>query len=163
MNKERLDKLVHGFNVFIGILLLGWIILENMVVFNRYILKVSVSWSEEVFVLMFNWFIFIGTALASVDDKHIAITMLTDALHGKKKLILQIIQNILFGIFIAVVCVQSWKIFAIQQKTGQITAILNIPVFYTTLAMCVGSVAWLAIVICKTIFCAKQLKTTEGN
>ncbi len=158
MNKENLEKIAKVFRITLGCLILFWVLLTNFCVFSRYILKMSFAWSDEVFTLMFNWFIFVGAALASIDDKHITITLLRDSLKGKANHILGIIQNILFMVFIGLVCYQSWTIVALQAKTKQITSILNLPVYYTTLAMSIGTCMWLIVVIYKTILEFKALK-----
>jgi TRAP-type C4-dicarboxylate transport system permease small subunit len=161
MDKTKLEKFTGYCKIFLGILLLIWILLENVVVINRYVFKKGIAWSEEIFVLMFNWFIFIGTALASIDDRHIAITLLADKLKGKAHDILVIVQNVLFAIFIAVVCVQSWKIVGLQMERNQITSILSMPMWFTTIAMALGSVAWLFIVGWRTALIIKGLGKKE--
>lgn len=141
--------------------MLIWILLENIVVINRYVFKQGISWSEEIFVLMFNWFIFIGAALASVDDRHIAITLLADKLKGRAHDALLIVQNVLFAFFIAVVCVQSWNIVFMQMARNQITSILSIPMWFTTIAMALGSIAWFAIVVWRTVLVVKGMNKKE--
>lgn len=158
-----LEKVQKGFKYLMSTIVFFWIILECVVVFSRYVLKVSIVWSDEMFTLVFVWLIFIGCAMASVDDKHIEISILTDALHGKTKLILKVLQNVLMGIFIAVLLVQSVNITALQMKTGQFTAILNWPVWYTTLAMVVGSAAWMVVMVWKTVLLIKKITSMKGE
>ncbi|MGI5174355.1 TRAP transporter small permease [Treponema sp. OMZ 840] len=162
MSKKLFLKIEKWFKLFLGGVVFFWIILENFAIFSRYILKLSFAWSEEVFVLLFIWIIFIGIALASIDDKHIEISILTDALTGNKKLILKIIQNFLLMIFIGVLCWQSYSICKLQISTGQHSAILNLPVWITTLSLVLGATAWLAVMITKTVMLIKQLASKEA-
>lgn len=161
MDRERLEKFTGYCRIFLGILLLVWILLENVVVINRYVFKKGIAWSEEIFVLMFNWFIFIGTALASIDDRHIAITLLADKLKGRTNDIFTIVRNVLFAIFIAVVCFQSWKIVGMQMERNQITSILSMPMWFTTIAMALGSAAWLFIVGWRTFLVIRGMGKKE--
>lgn len=161
MEKTRLEKFTGYFKILLSVLMLIWILLENVVVINRYVFKQGISWSEEIFVLMFNWFIFIGAALASVDDRHIAITLLADKLKGRAHDVLLIVQNVLFAFFIAVVCVQSWNIVFMQMARNQITSILSIPMWFTTIAMALGSIAWFAIVVWRTVLVVKGMNKKE--
>lgn len=161
MEKTRLEKFAGYFKILLSVLMLIWILLENVVVINRYVFKQGISWSEEIFVLMFNWFIFIGAALASVDDRHIAITLLSDKLKGRAHDVLLICQNVLFAFFIAVVCVQSWNIVFMQMARNQITSILRIPMWFTTIAMALGSIAWFAIVVWRTVLVVKGMNKKE--
>lgn len=161
MDKTLLVKFERGFRLFLGGVVFFWIILENFAIFSRYILKLSFAWSEEVFVLLFVWIIFIGVALASLEEKHIEISILKDALKGRKKLIVQIIQNVLLMLFIGVLSYQSYRIFGLQVKTGQHSAILNLPIWVTTLSLVLGSTAWFVIMALKTVFTIKQLRNKE--
>lgn len=156
-----MEKFTGYFKILLSVLMLIWILLENVVVINRYVFKQGISWSEEIFVLMFNWFIFIGAALASVDDRHIAITLLADKLKGRAHDVLLIVQNVLFAFFIAVVCVQSWNIVFMQMARNQITSILSIPMWFTTIAMALGSIAWFAIVVWRTVLVVKGMNKKE--
>lgn len=156
-----MEKFTGYFKILLSVLMLIWILLENIVVINRYVFKQGISWSEEIFVLMFNWFIFIGAALASVDDRHIAITLLADKLKGRAHDALLIVQNVLFAFFIAVVCVQSWNIVFMQMARNQITSILSIPMWFTTIAMALGSIAWFAIVVWRTVLVVKGMNKKE--
>ncbi|MDC7246139.1 MAG: TRAP transporter small permease [Sphaerochaetaceae bacterium] len=150
MNTDLLKKWEKWFKLILGALVFIWILLTNVVILSRYVLKVSIPWSDEIFILMFIWLIFIGTALASVDNKHITITLLSEMIKSrKKKIVLDIAQNIIFLLFIVIVCYQSWVVVSLQVKSNQITAILNIPVYVTTLSMSLGSTAWAAIIIYK--------------
>lgn len=90
MSKEKWEKTANVFRIILGCIVLFWVLLTNFCVFTRYIAKVSFAWSDEVFTLLFNWFIFIGAALASIDDKHITITLLKDSLKGRAKHILAV-------------------------------------------------------------------------
>jgi len=151
MNFGTRNQLKKGFEYILGFVVLMWVMLVNVSILTRYVFKVAIPWNEELTVLLFNWVIFMGAAMASLSRSHITITILQDALHGKAKKIVEVIQNILFMIFILVVCVQSWKIVFLQARTEQFTAILNIPVYLTTLSLSLGSVIWLAILILDTV------------
>ena len=107
--------------------------------------------------MTFIWLIFIGCALASIDDKHIEISILTDALHGKAKMILKLVQDLLMIVFIVILLIESINICRLQAMINQTTAILRIKVWYTTAAMVVGSVAWLAVMAGKIVILIKSL------
>ena len=161
MSKVKWEKTANVFRIILGCIVLFWVLLTNFCVFTRYIAKVSFAWSDEVFTLLFNWFIFIGAALASIDDKHITITLLKDSLKGRAKHILAVCQNIVFMVFIAIVCYQSWKIVALQARNEMITAVMGIPVWTTTIAMALGCIGWLYVVGYKTVLEVKAVIKKE--
>lgn len=151
MLNEKKELLKRGFEYTLGFIVFVWVMIVNVGIITRYVLKVSIPWSEELTVLLFNWVIFIGAAMASMNRGHITITILEDALRGKAKTILLVIQNLLFIVFVGVASFQSWKIVLLQARTEQFTAILNIPVYITTLALSLGSLIWLAILCIDTV------------
>ncbi len=157
MNKETMELLKSRFEQTLGFIVLVWVLLVNLGILTRYVFKVAIPWNEELTVLLFNWVIFIGAALASLNGGHITITLLRDSLKGKAKIAVSIGQNILFMVFILIVCVQSWKIVMLQARTEQFTAILNIPVYVTTLAMSLGSILWLSFLSVNTYLIIKKL------
>ncbi|MCH3918264.1 MAG: TRAP transporter small permease subunit [Spirochaetia bacterium] len=162
MDAKKYARLVYDFKIFLGILVLLWIILENIVIVTRYVLKISIPWSNELFILMFVWFVFIGAALESIDEKHIAITLLHDALKTSRSIyILKLVQDFLFLVFIAIVCYESWNVCLLQHHSGQITSILKLPVYISTMSLSVGSTAWAAILIQKIRLDFKGIK--EGD
>ena len=158
MTNPGLEKAQKVFRYVMAVIVFLWIILENFVVFYRYVAKMSFPWSDEVFTMTFIWLIFVGCALAAVDNKHIEISVLTDALHGRSKMILKVVQNLFMLIFIAVLLVQSINICRMQAMINQTTAILRIQVWYTTAAMVVGSAAWLVVTIWKIAVYLKAAK-----
>lgn len=150
MDIQKRMMLKQRFEYVLGFIVLVWVMIVNVAILTRYVFKIAIPWNEELTILLFNWVIFIGAAMASVTKSHITITILQDALHGTAKKIISIIQNFFFIAFISVVCFQSWKIVFLQARTEQFTAILNIPVYITTLAMSIGSMLWLAILLIDT-------------
>lgn len=145
MDFQKRMVLKQRFEYVLGFIVLVWVMIVNMAILTRYVFKIAIPWNEELTILLFNWVIFIGAAMASITKSHITITILHDALHGLAKKIVGIIQNLFFIGFVAVMCFQSWKIVLLQARTQQFTAILNIPVYITTLAMSIGSIWWLSI------------------
>lgn len=151
MLKEKKESLKRGFEYTLGFIVFVWVMIVNVGILTRYVLKVAIPWSEELTVLLFNWVIFIGAAMASLKREHITISILQDVLRGKAKTIVQILQNLLFIVFVGVASFQSWKIVLLQARTEQFTAILNIPVYITTLALSLGSLIWIAILCIDTV------------
>jgi len=161
MKKETMELLKSRFEYTLGFIVLIWVLLVNLGILTRYVFKVAIPWNEELTVLLFNWVIFFGAALASLNEGHISISLLRDSLKGRAKTAVAIGQNLLFMVFILIVCVQSWKIVMLQARTEQFTAILNIPVYVTTLAMSVGSFLWLSILCINTYKLFKTLINKE--
>jgi TRAP-type C4-dicarboxylate transport system permease small subunit len=67
-------------------------------VFSRY-LGISVIWSEEVANYSFIWSVFMGASIMLYKREHFKFTMLSDRLQGKKKIYLDLFNNIILLIF----------------------------------------------------------------
>jgi len=67
----------------------------------RFILKISVPWTEELARVFYVYTTFLGLILLEVDNNSIKVTFLVDKLPFKLRLLLQVFLN-LFGIFFLV-------------------------------------------------------------
>lgn len=52
-------------------------------VFARYLLNFSFAWSEEFPVLLFSWLVFLGSAAALAEGRHLGIAFLQDMLPAR--------------------------------------------------------------------------------
>lgn len=67
-------------------------------VFSRY-LGISVMWSEEVANFSFIWSVFMGASIMFYEKEHFKFNMLSDKLQGKKKIYLDIFNNLILLTF----------------------------------------------------------------
>lgn len=63
-------------------------------VFSRY-LGISVMWSEEVANFSFIWSVFMGASIMFYRKEHFKFNMLSEKLQGKKKIYLDIVNNLI--------------------------------------------------------------------
>jgi TRAP-type C4-dicarboxylate transport system permease small subunit len=67
------------------------LILVTAQIFFRYVLEVSVPWTEEAARWFYAWQIFLGSSLAMRDRLHLQITVLLDRFSGKPKAVLDLL------------------------------------------------------------------------
>ncbi|MDK2799578.1 MAG: hypothetical protein PWP27_850 [Clostridiales bacterium] len=87
--------------VFAKLLMVLMTVLISAQVFSRYVLDVSIMWSEEVALVMMVWFGFISLAVGVKKKLHISIQIFTDFLPDKlKRVILKFnaLVVLIFGI-----------------------------------------------------------------
>jgi TRAP-type transport system small permease protein len=77
------------------------LILVTLQVVFRYVLRVSVPWTEEAARWFYAWQIFLGSALAMRDRLHLRITVLVDQVQGKARTVLDCLTAFLGLGFIA--------------------------------------------------------------
>jgi|SRR5699024_3604234 len=103
----------------------------------RYIFGNSLAWSEEIARYAFIWMIYIGVSYAVKKNKHLKVDALTMLFGDKGKLIIDILANILFFVFAAVIAYFSFDI------VGRITresAALQIPMSWVYAAPLAGMI-----------------------
>src|SRR6056297_1477013 len=68
-------------------------------VFFRYVINMSISWSQDLLTYMLIWSVFIGISLAVKKRKHIKVELAFVILPKKAQFFLKIFSNIVFMIF----------------------------------------------------------------
>jgi TRAP-type transport system small permease protein len=91
----------------------------------RYVLKDSLSWSEELARYLMIWCACLGTAVAYRQGSHFAITLIIDKIHGNLGRVLRKIAQIMVFIFFVIVVVQGMIL--LSGLEGQTTPAMQIP------------------------------------
>lgn len=100
-----------------------------MQVFFRYVIALSVPWTEELSIITFILIVFYGAALAGYHDRHLGINNLVNRLSGKTFVAVWYIRKAVLVAFLAVVIVGYAIPMAMQGWTNTYT-IIKIPLFY---------------------------------
>ena len=73
------------------------------------LMKISISWSDEIIKIIFIYIVYIGTALAYKTDGLIGITMLEEYLYKKSNhkiyKLLKLFQHIYYNSFCYILCI----------------------------------------------------------
>lgn len=92
-------KLMERIQLVVGVACLSIFLLTILIqVFSRY-LGISVMWSEEVANFSFIWAVFMGASIMHNKQEHFKFTMIADKLTGKKKIALDIFNNLILLTF----------------------------------------------------------------
>ena len=91
----------------------------------------------------------IGTEIGLRDGTQIAVTAVTDKLHGRFKGIIQLISKIVVLIFSVTILISAVRMVATQARTGQTSAALHLPmtVPYAALVISFAMIVLVQIVI----------------
>jgi C4-dicarboxylate transporter DctQ subunit len=105
----------------------------------RYVFLAPISWAEELSLYLIVWIVFIGCSVAVRTRGHIAIDLLPVLLSpaNRKRLALAIATLML--IFLATFFYYSGQHVLRVQSSGQVTPVMQGPMWLTYLAMPVGS------------------------
>jgi TRAP-type C4-dicarboxylate transport system permease small subunit len=86
-------------------------------VLARYVLHVSIPWTEEVSRYLLVLMTFVGAALALRDRQHIAITFLLDRLPNTQRIWMDLLFNVLIMLFLGAVFRGSVRMIQLTWET----------------------------------------------
>ncbi|UGA56802.1 TRAP transporter small permease [Vibrio sp. VB16] len=122
-----------------GTLLASIVLLITMQVVMRYVFQNALSWSEELTLWTFIWFIWIGISYAFKERKHVKVTFFQDMLPSKVKRYLEVVIDIVIVCFLLVMVYQSYKLITLPYVLSQKSVVLNIPIAFMYASAPVGS------------------------
>lgn len=100
-------------------------------VFFRYVLKIGISWSEEVSRFLFIWFVYISASYAVQVGTHIRVSLVVDFMPKVLQRPMQIISDLLWIGFNAIVIVSGIQLIA---------SMIDYPVYSTSLLLPLSAV-----------------------
>lgn len=101
------------------------ILVTFLQVLCRFVLKIPVSWSEEVARLSFVWMIFLGSALGVREGSHLSLEILTAALPERLQRYMKILMNLTVAGIAAVILWYGWNY--VVRSVGKTAVTLPIP------------------------------------
>ncbi len=100
--REKIDKAIEFFLIVIMSILVLDVLWQ---VFSRYVLASPSSFTDELAGFLLIWVGLLGAAYVAGKNEHLAIDLMLQKMKGKKKRNLQIIINLIVGIFAVFVMV----------------------------------------------------------
>jgi len=129
---------------FMGVTGLAAILLTTLGVFTRFVLKVSIAWSDELLRTIFVWAYFIGTALLYRNSDLMRLELLDEMLKKRGKLrayrLLRLLQSLCVACFSGIVGYYGYVVIMTQVNSGQMTTTSNTPAWVSPLGFLVGTV-----------------------
>ena len=119
----KLEKLV------MLVMAVTMLILLSLQVFFRYVITLSIPWTEELSVTVFVVMCFYGASLASYNDRHIGIKNLVDRLNERAYILFWIGKKMIITVFLIAVVIRYGVPVALDGLKHTHT-ILRIPHFY---------------------------------
>ncbi|MDN3516285.1 TRAP transporter small permease [Aquisalimonas lutea] len=122
-------------------------------IFFRYVVQASLSWPEEVSLLLFTWTVFLAASLGVREDFHVRVTLLRDALpHRISAWLERLLLLSVAGFGLAML----WYGWAFAEFTaGQVSAAVRYPLWIRNAAVPVSG----ALIL---VHCAARLSDTTS-
>ncbi|MDT8860351.1 TRAP transporter small permease [Alkalihalobacillus sp. MEB130] len=150
------------FNTFIQYLLIITfsviVLLALLQIGSRYVGQ-PLRWSDEAIRYLFVWFIFIGTAYAIREKKHIVVDFISDRFSRTVVWFTQLTVYVLMCVFIWVLIYYGFDV-ATTMKV-QLSPLNRIPMTYVFLAIPVGGVLMLFYTILNIIDLFKERRVSQ--
>lgn len=143
-----------------GILLVALIVLFNAAVLMRYAFGQPIHFTEEVSAILLIWIVMIGAIDAERLNQHLSITVLTDLLREKPRLLLDFLTDILSVAVLLFLAWLGWKLANTVQF--KLTGILRVSWFWIDLAIPVGFVGVALVMLARAVASFKRLRTRDG-
>lgn len=153
-----LDK--HLEEVLLAILLS----VMTLMIFMQIVFRVfgwPLSWTEELGRYMFIWMIYLGAASAIRKRKHISVELLDLFLKDNGKFVLNIISNVIFMIFAAILSYYSIPV--VQRVAAQLSPAVRLSMAIPYSSVLVGSALMLIRLIQDTIARFRERKEAVGS
>jgi len=128
----------HAEEIALVILMACMSVIIGVQVFMRYVMKSSLSWSEEIARYMFIWLIYIGISYGVKTDRHINVDAVRRILPKKINAIVSAISDLIFLLFSIIVVAAGMKVATKIFMSGQRTPALQIPMGLIYMAVPVG-------------------------
>lgn len=96
-------------------------------VLSRYVMNLSITWTEEIATFGLMWLTYFGAAIAVTQRRHIRITILSDLLPPRAKKIVDILCNLAFIVFIGFISLGLADMTKIAFRTNQVAAASRMP------------------------------------
>jgi TRAP-type C4-dicarboxylate transport system permease small subunit len=141
------------------IIYLIMLIIATAQVFFRYVINVSISWSQDLLTYMLIWSVFIGISLAVKKRRHIKVELVFVIFSKKVQFFLQVLSNLAFMVFCVIISYFSlFKIYKLIFINPQISESTGLPMWLIQLAVPLGLMLSLYRLIMDTLLLFKERK-----
>ncbi len=105
--KKLVDNLVEAVSAAMVVALAVIVFVQ---VFNRFVLKTPLAWSEDLAMLLFQWVVFLGAALGVRRMRHFGIELVVRMLPTRVQHWVELLTPLVMAIVALVMITQGWII-----------------------------------------------------
>jgi TRAP-type C4-dicarboxylate transport system permease small subunit len=116
--KKFLGRIVEDVCFFLVIALAAVVFFQ---VFNRFILKAPLAWTEELAMLLFQWVVFLGAAVGVKRMSHFGIDLVVEKLSPKTRRRVEVIIPLSIGVIALTLIIQGLQLLKLTQFQGYTT------------------------------------------
>ena len=111
---QKLDRIMAGIGTVLSVISVGIVVILGILqVLFRFVLKISVPWTEEMMRALFIYIVFFGLILVERENGEVRTTMLIEKLPYKAYHVWEsvvAVLSILFNVLVLIGCFQAMKV-----------------------------------------------------
>lgn len=111
----------------------GIVIMVFLNVVLRYVMNSGLTWSDEVAVNLFVWFIFLGAVLAAMQGLHLKVDVLTSRLSPKLQKLCSFIANIFVLLSMGILALGGYRLVLVTNNN--VSSATGLPFSYITVSL----------------------------
>ncbi|MDY4032517.1 MAG: TRAP transporter small permease [Pyramidobacter sp.] len=142
MSEQKRNIVFTAAEYFIGAIGLMAILLATLGVITRFVLKISITWSDELLRTVFIWAYFIGTALLYRGSGLMRLELVEDILRRRRKTnwhrLICVLQDLIVFIFSGSIFYYLCHFIEKQIVSGQTTTTSSTPAWVSPLGFIIG-------------------------
>ncbi|WP_181706532.1 TRAP transporter small permease [Chthonobacter rhizosphaerae] len=150
-----MNRLVSWTGWLAVIPLVALIVLFNAAVVMRYAVGQPIHWTEEMSGLLMIWIVMIGAIAAERDNQHLSITVFTDLLARRPRLVLDVVFDLASVALLLTVAWLGWQLS--QSVSFKLTDILRISWFWIDVAVPIGFLGVALVMVARSVGAIRRL------
>ena len=132
---KAIKWLDHNFEEFLlTLLLLAMVLIMGLQVFSRFVLKASLSWTEELTRYMFIWAGFLSVSYCSKRCISIKIEQFVARFSRRTKAVIKLVNHTIELAFFFYMIPFAWSYMMSAVESGQVSPALGIPMYFVQAA-----------------------------
>ncbi len=110
--KKALGNIVEWVS---AVLVVALTVVVFIQVFNRFVLKTPLAWSEDMAMLLFQWVAFLGAAVGVKRMRHFGIELVVKALPERIRHGVELLVPLIMAIVALAMITEGWKLLALNR------------------------------------------------
>ena len=136
-----LDRIVDGFGMLGGILILCNAAFITYEVVMRYVFNAPTIWVQETSIYLYMWTMLAAGSYTLQKRKHVHVDLLVERLSARPRSVLEAMTSAVGTVFCAIVSVQAYQMIAATVRFGKVSATpLRVPLWIPQSALLMGFV-----------------------
>jgi TRAP-type C4-dicarboxylate transport system permease small subunit len=110
---KLLDRLIEA---ACAVTVVALTVIVSLQVFNRFVLKTPLAWSEDLAMLLFQWVVFLGAALGVKRVRHFGIELVVQRFPERMRHWVELLTPVVMAIVALVMVVQGWTLLTFNRN-----------------------------------------------